>query len=75
MSKRTITLSYLCIALGVIGIILGILSGSIIAVVSSALLTLGGLGTRLGWNDWLVLVLLVSALITNLTSLSYLVFT
>ena len=71
MSKLTITLGYLYIALGVIGIILGILSGSFIIVLSSALLNLGGLGNLLGWDDGLVLAFLVIAVITNL---SYFVF-
>lgn len=71
MNKLNIILGYLCIALGVTGIIMGILSGSILAVVASALLTLGGLGNLLDWDHRLVLVFLVTAVITNL---SYLLF-
>lgn len=65
MNKLIVILDYLCIAIGVIGIILGILSGSILFVLSSSLLTLGGLGGRLGWNYWLVLVFLTTAVITK----------
>lgn len=71
MNKLNIILGYLCIALGVTGIIMGILSGSILVVVASALLTLGGLGNLLDWDHRLVLVFLVAAVITNL---SYLLF-
>lgn len=58
-------LEYCCILFGVAGIIVGVISGSPLTLVSGVLLVLGGVGSRLEWNDLLVTVLLSAALIIN----------
>lgn len=58
-------LEYFCILFGVVSIIVGVISGSPLTLVSGVLLVLGGVGSRLEWNDMLVLVLLSAALIIN----------
>ncbi len=58
-------LEYFCILFGVVSIIVGVISGSPLTLVSGVLLALGGVGSRLEWNNMLVLVLLSAALIIN----------
>lgn len=58
-------LEYFCILFGVVSIIVGVISGSPLTLVSGVLLALGGVGSRLEWNDTLVLALLSIALIIN----------
>ena len=58
-------LDYCCIMFGVAGIIVGVISGSPLSLLAGLLLALGGVGSRLEWNDNLVLALLSAALIIN----------